>query len=141
MSSEQESGIESNGHGKGAKTLLRILSKVNKKNCPEKDKSPVGIEKIQPTRYKPSDLNQMAANTKFTKSKSRISDFQFRKPFNHHHFLNINIGEVRCLYRAFKQDCPNGILNEETFREVYEKIFPLGDATHYSHLVFTTIDR
>ena len=45
------------------------------------------------------------------------------------------------MYRAFKQECPNGIVDEETFKEVYEKIFPLGDASHYAHLVFTTIDR
>jgi len=32
-------------------------------------------------------------------------------------------------------------VDEETFKEVYEKIFPLGDATHYAHLVFATIDR
>lgn len=50
-------------------------------------------------------------------------------------------GEVRCLYRAFKQECPNGIVDEETFKEVYEKIFPLGDATHYAHLVFAAIDK
>jgi len=50
-------------------------------------------------------------------------------------------GEVRCLYRSFKQECPNGIVDEETFKEVYEKIFPLGDATHYAHLVFAAIDR
>jgi uncharacterized phage-associated protein len=50
-------------------------------------------------------------------------------------------GEVRCLYRAFKQECPNGIVDEETFKDVYEKIFPLGDATHYAHLVFAAIDR
>ena len=50
-------------------------------------------------------------------------------------------GEVRALYRSFKQECPNGIVNEETFKEVYEKIFPLGDASRYAHLVFCAIDR
>ena len=45
------------------------------------------------------------------------------------------------MYRAFKQECPNGIVDEETFKEVYEKIFPLGDASQYAHLVFATIDR
>ena len=50
-------------------------------------------------------------------------------------------GEVRALYRSFKQECPNGIVNEETFKEVYEKIFPLGDASRYAHLVFSAIDR
>lgn len=52
-----------------------------------------------------------------------------------------SLGEVRALYRAFKQECPNGIVDEETFKEVYEKIFPLGDASRYAHLVFCAIDR
>ena len=50
-------------------------------------------------------------------------------------------GEVRSLYRSFKQECPNGIVDEETFKDVYEKIFPLGDASQYAHLVFQAIDR
>ena len=49
--------------------------------------------------------------------------------------------EVRALYRSFKQECPNGIVDEETFKEVYERIFPLGDASRYAHLVFAAIDR
>ncbi len=32
-------------------------------------------------------------------------------------------------------------MDEDTFKEVYEKIFPLGDASHYAHLVFLSIDR
>ena len=50
-------------------------------------------------------------------------------------------GEVRRLYRAFKQDCPTGIVDEDTFKEVYDKIFPLGDASQYAHLVFLSIDK
>ena len=49
--------------------------------------------------------------------------------------------EVKFLYRAFKQECPNGIIDEETFKDVYENIFPLGDASKYAHLVFKCIDR
>ena len=55
--------------------------------------------------------------------------------------FNLFAGEVRRLYRAFKQDCPTGIVDEETFKEVYDKIFPLGDASHYAHLVFLSIDK
>ena len=51
------------------------------------------------------------------------------------------VDEVRALYRSFKQECPNGIVDEETFKEVYERIFPLGDASRYAHLVFAAIDR
>ena len=50
-------------------------------------------------------------------------------------------GEVRRLYRAFKQDCPTGIVDEDTFKDVYDKIFPLGDASQYAHLVFLSIDK
>ena len=49
--------------------------------------------------------------------------------------------EVKFLYRAFKQECPNGIIDEETFKDVYENIFPLGDASKYAHLVFKCIDK
>ena len=45
------------------------------------------------------------------------------------------------MYRAFKQDCPTGIVDEDTFKEVYDKIFPLGDASQYAHLVFLSIDK
>lgn len=95
---------------------FRFLFKMT--NKPEQaKKKEITFEILQPSRYKPNDLQQMADDTKFSK------------------------GEVRYLYRAFKQECPNGIVDEETFKEVYEKIFPLGDASHYAHLVFAAIDK
>merc|ERR1711892_75110 len=75
------------------------------------------LELLQPIRYKPTSVDEMAKETKFTRS------------------------EVKFLYRAFKQECPNGIIDEDTFKEVYENIFPLGDASKYAHLVFHSIDR
>ena len=96
--------------------VLLSLLKMSKKP-EEKKKKNVTLDMLQPSRYKPNDLEQMANDTKFSKE------------------------EVRYLYRAFKQECPNGIVDEETFKDVYEKIFPLGDASHYAHLVFATIDR
>merc|ERR1711892_57864 len=75
------------------------------------------LELLQPIRYKPTSVDEMAKETKFTRS------------------------EVKFLYRAFKQECPNGIIDEDTFKEVYENIFPLGDAPKYAHLVFHSIDR
>ena len=30
------------------------------------------------------------------------------------------------MYRGFKQECPNGAVNEDTFKEIYEKFFPYG---------------
>ena len=75
------------------------------------------LELLQPVRYKPTSVDEMAEETKFSRS------------------------EVKFLYRAFKQECPNGIIDEETFKEVYENIFPLGDASKYAHLVFKCIDK
>ena len=37
--------------------------------------------------------------------------------------------------------CPEGISSEETFHEIFEKIFPLGDSSKYAHLVFISIDK
>ena len=48
---------------------------------------------------------------------------------------------MKALYRAFKQECPSGISDEETFKEVYQKIFPLGDSSKYAGLVFKSIDQ
>jgi hypothetical protein len=47
--------------------LVRMLRKVTKKKDPEKMKN-VTVEMLQPIRYKPTDLNQMAEGTKFSKS-------------------------------------------------------------------------
>jgi len=96
--------------------FVRFLVKLTKRKQ-QVQKKDIYMDILQPSRYKPSDLEQMAEDTKFTKD------------------------EVRHLYRAFKQECPNGIVDEETFKDVYEKIFPLGDASQYAHLVFTAIDR
>jgi len=49
-------------------------------------------------------------------------------------------GEIRMMYRGFKQECPNGAVNEDTFKEIYEKFFPYGNATSYAHHVFKAFD-
>lgn len=97
--------------------FLRIVTGFFKRKPLEVKSKDAVLELLQPTRYKPSDVDTMAEETKFTKA------------------------EVKFMYRAFKTECPNGIIDEETFKEVYEKIFPLGDASKYAHLVFRAIDR
>lgn len=99
------------------KLIVRMLLMMRKKKDVEEKKKEITLDMLQPSRYKPNDLEQMAEETKFTKR------------------------QVKSLYRAFKQECPTGIVDEETFKEVYEKIFPLGDASRYAHLVFCAIDR
>jgi len=44
------------------------------------------------------------------------------------------------MYRGFKQECPAGSVNEDIFKEIYEKFFPYGNATCYAHHVFKAFD-
>lgn len=101
---------------------LERLHRLHMRMFNRQKKEPVNttekvLELLQPVRYKPSSVDEMAEETKFTRA------------------------EVKFLYRAFKQECPNGIIDEETFKEVYENIFPLGDASKYASLVFKCIDK
>lgn len=48
--------------------------------------------------------------------------------------------EIRTMYRGFKQECPAGAVNEDTFKEIYEKFFPYGNAACYAHHVFKAFD-
>ncbi|XP_069678957.1 Kv channel-interacting protein 4-like [Periplaneta americana] len=68
-------------------------------------------------RYRPDNLDDITAATKFSKA------------------------EIRWVYRAFKQECPSGAINELTFKNIYAKFFPLGDSSHYAHYVFAALDR
>ncbi|XP_064630271.1 Kv channel-interacting protein 1-like isoform X8 [Lineus longissimus] len=72
---------------------------------------------MQVVRYKPEGLEQLCRNTKFSKK------------------------ELQIMYRGFKQECPTGIVDEETFKEIYSQFFPQGDASTYAHYVFNTFDK
>ncbi|KAK3095373.1 hypothetical protein FSP39_013906 [Pinctada imbricata] len=45
------------------------------------------------------------------------------------------------MYRGFKQECPSGIVNEETFKKIYAQFFPQGDSSAYAHYVFNAFDH
>lgn len=46
------------------------------------------------------------------------------------------------MYRGFKQECPSGMVKEETFKIIYSQFFPRGaDASQYAHFVFNTFDQ
>ncbi|XP_053528482.1 Kv channel-interacting protein 4 isoform X4 [Artibeus jamaicensis] len=38
------------------------------------------------------------------------------------------------------QECPSGVVNEETFKEIYSQFFPQGDSTTYAHFLFNAFD-
>ena len=50
---------------------FRLLLKLTKKEEMEKKKE-LTLDMLQPSRYKPNDLEQMAEDTKFTKSKNKL---------------------------------------------------------------------
>ncbi|KAJ3603548.1 hypothetical protein NHX12_028293 [Muraenolepis orangiensis] len=62
-------------------------------------------------------LDQLQAQTKFTKK------------------------ELQSLYRGFKNECPSGLVDEETFKSIYSQFFPQGDATTYAHFLFNAFDK
>ena len=121
LEEEQEADHESvdtvKDKKKHSNPLVRMVLGIFQKKEPEIRSKEAVLEMLQPSRYKPNDLEEMAKDTKYSKD------------------------EVKFLYRAFKQECPNGIIDKETFKDVYGKIFPLGDSTKYSQRVFDSIDR
>uniref|UniRef100_A0A6A7G9A9 Kv channel-interacting protein 4-like n=1 Tax=Hirondellea gigas TaxID=1518452 RepID=A0A6A7G9A9_9CRUS len=48
--------------------------------------------------------------------------------------------EIRVMYRGFKQECPEGVVQEDAFKEVYAKFFPHGNSSLYAHHVFKAFD-
>ncbi|XP_048032899.1 Kv channel interacting protein 3b, calsenilin isoform X2 [Megalobrama amblycephala] len=67
-------------------------------------------------RHQPEGLEQLQAQTKFTRK------------------------ELQSLYRGFKNECPSGLVDEETFKLIYSQFFPQGDATTYAHFLFNAFD-
>ncbi|XP_047661208.1 calsenilin-like isoform X2 [Tachysurus fulvidraco] len=67
-------------------------------------------------RHQPEGLEKLQAQTKFTRK------------------------ELQSLYRGFKNECPSGLVDEETFKVIYSQFFPQGDATTYAHFLFNAFD-
>ncbi|XP_066123831.1 calsenilin isoform X3 [Saccopteryx bilineata] len=71
---------------------------------------------LSTVRHQPEGLEQLQAQTKFTKK------------------------ELQSLYRGFKNECPSGLVDEDTFKLIYSQFFPQGDATTYAHFLFNAFD-
>ncbi|XP_071448324.1 Kv channel-interacting protein 4-like isoform X3 [Hetaerina americana] len=70
---------------------------------------------IHVVRHRPEELNKLANSTKFTRK------------------------EIQLIYRGFKQECPTGMVDEDSFKNIFSQFFPQGDASQYAHYVFNTI--
>ena len=97
--------------------VQRLISCLRKKEGKKGEDNLQIFKLIRPPRYKPKPLGQIVMETGYTAS------------------------QVKQFYRAFKQECPKGISDEDTFKEVYAKIFPLGESGKYAHIVFSCIDN
>uniref|UniRef100_A0A8C4P3W4 Calsenilin-like n=1 Tax=Dromaius novaehollandiae TaxID=8790 RepID=A0A8C4P3W4_DRONO len=75
-----------------------------------------GDLELSAVRHQPEGLEQLQAQTKFTKK------------------------ELQSLYRGFKTECPSGLVDEETFKLIYSQFFPQGDATTYAQFLFKAFD-
>ncbi|CAH2276776.1 Kv channel-interacting 1 isoform X2 [Pelobates cultripes] len=53
---------------------------------------------------------------------------------------NFTKRELQVLYRGFKNECPSGVVNEDTFKQIYSQFFPHGDASMYAHYLFNAFD-
>uniref|UniRef100_A0A9J8CNM9 Kv channel-interacting protein 4 n=1 Tax=Cyprinus carpio carpio TaxID=630221 RepID=A0A9J8CNM9_CYPCA len=71
---------------------------------------------LSAVRHRPEALEQLEAQTRFSRK------------------------ELQILYRGFKNECPSGVVNEDTFKEIYAQFFPQGDASTYAHFLFNAFD-
>uniref|UniRef100_A0A669D139 Kv channel-interacting protein 4 n=1 Tax=Oreochromis niloticus TaxID=8128 RepID=A0A669D139_ORENI len=71
---------------------------------------------LSAVRHRPEGLEQLEAQTRFSRK------------------------ELQILYRGFKNECPSGVVNEDTFKDIYSQFFPQGDASTYAHFLFNAFD-
>ncbi|XP_020623772.1 Kv channel-interacting protein 1-like [Orbicella faveolata] len=49
--------------------------------------------------------------------------------------------ELQRMYRGFKNECPNGTVDKDTFKKIYAQFFPYGDSSLYANHVFNVFDH
>ncbi|KAM9495664.1 A-type potassium channel modulatory protein KCNIP1 isoform 3-T3 [Clarias gariepinus] len=95
--------------------VVGTLTMQTKQRRPSKDKLDDDLEMTM-VCHRPEGLEQLKAQTNFSKR------------------------ELQELYRGFKNECPSGVVNEETFKQIYSQFFPQGDASTYAHYLFNAFD-
>lgn len=80
------------------------------------EEAPYELEASRLPKHRPVALEDLCRQTKFTRQ------------------------EIRVMYRGFKQECPEGVVQEDAFRDIYSKFFPHGNVNLYAHYVFKAFD-
>ncbi|XP_061103658.1 Kv channel-interacting protein 1-like isoform X2 [Conger conger] len=95
--------------------VVGTLTMQTKQRQPSRDKVDDDLEMTM-VCHRPEGLDQLESQTNFSKR------------------------ELQVLYRGFKNECPSGVVNEETFKQIYAQFFPHGDASTYAHYLFNAFD-
>ncbi|XP_053245409.1 Kv channel-interacting protein 2 isoform X1 [Podarcis raffonei] len=108
------------GHAKKAlkQRFLKLLPCCRQpKSIPSISENSVEDEfELSTVCHRPEGLDQLQEQTKFTRK------------------------ELQVLYRGFKNECPSGIVNEESFKQIYSQFFPQGDSSTYATFLFNAFD-
>ncbi|KAM9377638.1 A-type potassium channel modulatory protein KCNIP1 isoform 1-T1 [Pholidichthys leucotaenia] len=81
--------------------VVGTLTMQTKQRRPSRDKADDDLEMTM-VCHRPEGLDQLEAQTNFSKR------------------------ELQVLYRGFKNECPSGVVNEDTFKQIYSQFFPHG---------------
>ncbi|XP_077403501.1 Kv channel-interacting protein 1b isoform X4 [Vanacampus margaritifer] len=95
--------------------VVGTLTMQTKQRRPARDNTDDELE-MTTVCHRPEALEQLESQTNFCKQ------------------------ELQILYRGFKNECPSGVVNEETFKHIYAQFFPHGDASMYAHYLFNAFD-
>ncbi|KAF6199827.1 hypothetical protein GE061_006125 [Apolygus lucorum] len=74
---------------------------------------------IHVSRHRPEELTKLMKTTKFTRK------------------------EIQLIYRGFKQECPTGMVDEDSFKHIFSQFFPQGEqlaAEHIDHSLRAKIE-
>ncbi|XP_039187073.1 Kv channel-interacting protein 2 isoform X1 [Crotalus tigris] len=108
------------GHAKKAlkQRFLKLLPCCHQpKSIPSISENSVEDElELSTVCHRPEGLEQLQEQTKFSRK------------------------ELQVLYRGFKNECPSGIVNEESFKQIYSQFFPQGDSSTYATFLFNAFD-
>ncbi|XP_032081399.1 Kv channel-interacting protein 2 isoform X1 [Thamnophis elegans] len=108
------------GHAKKAlkQRFLKLLPCCRQpKSIPSISENSIEDElELSTVCHRPEGLEQLQEQTKFSRK------------------------ELQVLYRGFKNECPSGIVNEESFKQIYSQFFPQGDSSTYATFLFNAFD-
>lgn len=97
--------------------FLKLLPCCHSGSSPSPRQSSVAEDgELSTVCCRPEGLDQLLQQTRFTRR------------------------ELQVLYRGFKNECPSGLVNEETFKTIYSQFFPQGDSSMYAHFLFEAFD-